>query len=302
MSRSLGKYFLEELKNGYLNPLLEFVKQDDTLFFAIRDNCVNLYYRGGNLLKVKMKPDGGYEATFDTNYFLHGNVTLPESIFFDKATVEKWVNLFPRLKHEMDVYFATYKKPEREFQQLVARENSRSTISNSTDYFIVDIEYAEPKINARFDMIAIKWLSKGAIRKNGDSCRLALIEMKYGDAALTGNAGLKKHIKDIEKMDLKKMDIIKNEAVNIFEQLCELKLIQFSEGGNSNQIKTLTNMLPEFIFLLANHDPESTILKEEVKQINPLSNAELKFATASFMGYGLFENDIISLNDFKRHL
>jgi len=46
--------------------------------------------------------------------------------------------------------------------------------------------------------MAIRWLA--AQRKNGSNCKAALIEMKYGDGALGGSAGLVKHLKDMEKL------------------------------------------------------------------------------------------------------
>lgn len=53
--RELSKDFLNNLKSakGLLHPILERVEQDDTLMLAIRDNYINIYYRGGSLLKVK---------------------------------------------------------------------------------------------------------------------------------------------------------------------------------------------------------------------------------------------------------
>jgi len=94
----------------------------------------------------------------------------------------------------MDEYFSIHGKAEREFQQLIARENNNSAISNESEYFISDIEVAKP--NARFDIMAICWLADQ--RKNGNKCKAALIEMKYGDSALTGSASLLKHLKDME--------------------------------------------------------------------------------------------------------
>jgi hypothetical protein len=252
------------------------------------------------LLKIE-KQTNCYKATFDSNYFTDKNLLLPESIFSDKGAVDEWVNLFPALKHEMDKWFVKHRKSEREFQQLVARENNYSPVSNATDYFIVDIEYNDAAINANFDMIAIKWLSNGPSRKRTDSCSLSFIEMKYADNALKGSAGLIKHLDDIKKINPTEMGLIKQDAINVFKQLRELGLIQLNE--NENIIEKLSNDLPEFIFLLANHDHESTILKGELLLINSLpTNVELKFATANFMGYGLWEKNIIDLNEFKNKI
>jgi hypothetical protein len=52
-----------------------------------------------------------------------------------------------------------------------------SSISNETEYFISDIELADPSIGARFDMLAVRWLASD--RKDGNHCKAVLIEMKY---------------------------------------------------------------------------------------------------------------------------
>jgi hypothetical protein len=298
--RGLSITFLSELQKGYLHSLVDYIKQDETLFLAIRENYINIYYRGGNLLKLEQPNPNidAYKATFDTNYFKSSNLELPPPNVSNEEQISAWINVFSSLRHTMDVYFSAHSKLEREFQQLVARENSYSKLSNATDYFIVDIEYAVK--DARFDMIAIKWISSE--RKKTDSCKLALIEMKYADGALSGVSGIKKHIEDVANILRDDMKELKQGAVECFKQLRELGLIQFSEKGNSHQIDELTNELPEFIFLLANHDPESTILKRELETILPLENAELKFAVSSFMGYGLFDENMKNLEDFKKLL
>ncbi|MDR1582860.1 MAG: hypothetical protein LBS55_06310 [Prevotellaceae bacterium] len=304
VERKLEKEFLTDLKNGFLKGLIDYIKQDETLFLAIRENYINVYYRGGNLLKLELELEpssGKYKATFNTNYFKgNSNIELPPEFISDSKQISEWINAFPSLKHAMDRHFSKNSKSEREFQQLVARENNYSPVSNATDYFIVDIEYVEN--DARFDMVAIKWISDVPNRKKTDSCRLALIEMKYGDSALQGFSGIQEHIEDIAKITKEDVEIIKQSAINCFEQLRELDLIRFSKEGNSHQVETLTDEKPEFIFLLANHNPASSILKKELESIPSLENVELKFCTASFMGYGLFDDRMENLADFKLKL
>ena len=93
-------------------------------------------------------------------------------------------------------------KAEREFQQLIARENNCSTISNETEYFVTDIEFADSSVGARFDLLAVRWLASQ--RRNISKCRPALIELKYGDGALGGSAGLIKHLEDVSRILLDK--------------------------------------------------------------------------------------------------
>jgi hypothetical protein len=58
--RQLSGNFYDDLisDNGLLHPLLERLKQDHTLMPAIRGKYINIYYRGGNILKVEEQSKG----------------------------------------------------------------------------------------------------------------------------------------------------------------------------------------------------------------------------------------------------
>lgn len=50
--RALDEVFIKDLQVGKLKDFLERVKKDDTLCLEIRDNYINIYYRGGSLFKI----------------------------------------------------------------------------------------------------------------------------------------------------------------------------------------------------------------------------------------------------------
>jgi hypothetical protein len=256
---------------------------------------VNIYYRGGNILKIEEK-DGSFNAWFDRNY-LDENKTrvsndLP-ALLVSSDDVKKWIDVIPFLKHEMDLWFGKHPKNERECQQLMLRENNIGNSAKGTDYFICDIEYAN--LNRRFDLIAVHWPSSAAERKNDIGLGLAFIEMKYLDNALTGNAGLKKHIEDINNFlgEQDNLSNIKDEIKNIFNQKLELGLI-----NNQKSIASFSDDKPEFILALVNHDSESSILRNELKKLPYCPNAEIKIATSNFIGYGLYSQGIYDLDEF----
>ena len=64
--RMLSERFMNDLMqpDGLLIPILVRVKQDQTLMLAIREDNINIYYRGGNLLQLHQK-NGSYQAFFD---------------------------------------------------------------------------------------------------------------------------------------------------------------------------------------------------------------------------------------------
>lgn len=307
--RELSKKFMDDLKetSGWLHPILMRIKQDHTLMLAIRGDCINIYYRGGNILRVEEQIRGSYKTSFDNKYNLSEKTIpdLPPAIKCQDDTI-KWIGAFPHLKEIMDIYFSKHPKAEREFQQLVARENNYSTISNDSEYFISDIEFADSDLNARFDLLAIRWLASH--RRSGSNCRAALIEMKYGDAALGGKAGLLKHLKDIDALfsNHKYKDLLET-MESQFNQLDELNLLNFNRNSNGTKVKLVDSDKPEVIFLLANHNPRSTQLRSilddpEVVAYGESQNFDLRFFVSSFAGYGLHADCMLNLTQFRELL
>ncbi|MGO9620042.1 MAG: hypothetical protein ACLPT6_01380 [Desulfobaccales bacterium] len=307
--RKLSKTFMHDLEDkGLLHPILKRVQRDDTLMLAIRDNYINIYYRGGNILKVKYNSaKQSYRASFDPKYegTCEDYLPLPDlpDTLDGPVHVRTWIDAIPFLKEIMDCYFATTReKPEREFQQLVARENNYSTISNESEYFITDIEFADSGLGARFDMLGIRWLAKE--RKDGSNCKAALMEMKYADAALGGISGLLEHLKDIDSfISSERYNSLLETMEAQFEQLADLELLRFNRSSNFTKLKLSKDKPPEVIFLLANHNPRSpkliNILKHpEIVEYGQSERFDLRFFVASFAGYGLHGICMLPLSEF----
>ena len=298
------KMFKDFQEGGVLHDLLDYVQSDDTLDLEFRgEGRANIYYRGGSLFCIERSGDG-YTLAFDTQYCTECDEGLEKT-----PSLRAAVGLIPLYKHAMDVWFAKNRKYEREFQQVVVRENNRhGAISHASDYYIVDIEYAynvnvsDKKTQARFDMIAVKWLSKSNERQNPLAPTLAIIEMKYGDGALGGSAGLKKHLEDFGTLVKNgELDDFCADYSNVFNQKCALGLIP---GKESARIK-ITQRDIELIFLIANHDPDKTGLATIVAEIADLTMEypyPIRFAYASMMGYCLYADQMKSLEEMQKFL
>jgi hypothetical protein len=294
--RGLTDYFINELKSGLLLPILHLVQLDATLCLEIRDNYINIYYRGGNAIKIEEK-QGAFNAGFDRKYLNQELTKVPDlpALLNCPEDMEVWMDAIPFLKHEMDLWFGNNPKNEREFQQLMLRENNLGNSAKSTDYFICDIEYANH--TGRFDLIAVQWPSSSVYRKNNRNLGFAFIEMKYLDNALKGSAGLRKHIEDINIFLSKNenLESVKEEMKVIFNQKRDLGLIK-----NHKAIESFNNDKPEFILALINHDPASSILRNELERLPDCPHADIKVATSNFMGYGLYSQNIYGLDEFLR--
>jgi hypothetical protein len=271
---------------------------------AIRDSYINIYYRGGNLLKIEEQAKGSYRSSFDTQYNKDQQTlpSLPKSIS-NQDDAKSWVDAIPHLKEIMDLFFSNNSKPEREFQQLVVRENNFSTISNESEYFISDIEFAESSIGARFDMLAIRWLASQ--RTNGSKCRPALIEMKYGDSALEGKSGLAAHLKDIKSLisDRSRYSALLSTMETQFNQLDELGLLNFNRSLRGTKVKLSVDEKPEVMIILANHNPRRSKLAEilnkfAIKEYEQSKKFDLRFYIAQFAGYGLHADSMVTLPHF----
>jgi hypothetical protein len=303
MQRKLSDEFMSALKEGELNAILKLVTNDDTLDLEIRDEYINIYYRGGSILKISSSTKKDFfDYHFDEKY---AKQQKPYQESLNNTLNERdWNLFFPIAKQVMDLYFSKSQKSEREFQQLVVRENNYSPIANGTDYYIVDIEYDNHK-NARFDLIGVEWQSEGSKRKLSGKYkpRLVLIEMKYGDKALTGNAGLEKHVDDIEEFlsNQQTVDDFKSEMIKLFDQKRKLGLIPklaYTKGNNRNEVNEFAEEV-DFAFLLANHDPASKKLGAELLNLSLTpSKDKIKIITANFMGYGIYKDNVFTLNEF----
>ena len=302
MERLLSAAFMEDLQSGILHNLLERVRSDDTLMLAIRKGYINIYYRGGNILRLEEKPSRIYNAHFDVNYGLGDSKQLPPSQVASSNDIETWIEYFPILKHTMDSWFSRNPKMEREFQQLVVRENNSSPVSNETEYFMVDIELADSSLGARFDMMAIKWPAKA--RKSGE-VRLALIEMKYGDGALTGKSGIAEHLQQLQNClcDLEKRKKLCAMAEGQINQLNQLGLLRHKKGAEREFFVDGSSI--EAIFLFANHNPRSPKLLDELKSLEGVFRSieeqnifMPRFFVASTAGYAMHDICMVGIDDY----
>lgn len=316
-SRCLSEQFRQDLmggdkkgnkEEGLLFPLTSLVKKEHSLSLEIRYNYINIYYRGGSLLKLSAVKNKNhtYKPFFEIKYGRNDVEVdtlikkLPSQIS-SRGDLERWLYNFTRLKSVMDSWFIDNPKKEREFQQMVVWENNNSSIAGSTDYFIIDIEYAN-RNGGRFDMVAIQWDSDMTARKlqSKDLPKLCFIEMKYGDTALDGRSGIVEHAKQWKEYLSSNIEDIKTEMLTLFQQKRYLELIA-SLKENRNEIESFSNEV-DCIFLIANHDPSSRKLKESILELEKIEipGVIIKFSASNFMGYGLFKENVLKIDEFQK--
>jgi len=205
MARKISnEIFYNSLTKGELMCAMQCVAEDKkNLSLQIRKDYLNIYYRGGNILKI----NGVNSFFFNENYFGKENPNR-------KGEKEKLVDIFrsknykvffDNAKSIMDKWLDNFPKPEREEQHKLIVENSDEQIAS--DFVIIDIEFEvsteaeykskrficnkkgqEFRKKPRFDIIAIR-------KKDNMLC---VIELKKGTKALKNNSGIDDHLEDFD--------------------------------------------------------------------------------------------------------
>ena len=295
--RALGGAFLVDLADGVLAPLLEGVKLDATLSLELRGEYINVYYRGGSLLRVSASgPAGGYDVFFDGRYFRGEDVVDYPGAVDAAEDVRHLFEVTPFLKRAMDRFFPKRRNEEREVQQRIVYDNNVSSIALGTDYYACDIEYASSY--GKFDIVAVHWPSSQE-RKRSRNRRLVFIEVKHGDDALSEASGIVAHVRDVNAFasDAGRLGEIKSDMVRVFNQKRSLGLLECNKD-----LKSFGTEKPLFVLMLANHDPDSIKLRRELGKLPPSPHVELRLGTASFLGCGLYDQGIHTLDQSKARL
>ncbi len=179
------------------------VKNDKSLDLQIRDGYLNIYYRGGSLLKISGFRGRQLSFKIAEKYFKRNeglgadNSWLPKGDK-DSHDVSLWLSVFDELKNTMNEWFVENKdNAERSMQQQLC---STSTQNPDSSWIVIDVEYAAWLHNedrgrklCRFDMIAVKRASL----KSSKPLTIYVVEFKQGNKALKGVAGIESHAKDL---------------------------------------------------------------------------------------------------------
>ncbi|MBO5971595.1 MAG: hypothetical protein J6Q07_01115 [Alistipes sp.] len=306
MARAISDIFLNDLLNGSLSEIREIILKDDTLMLDLRGKSIMVYYRGGKLLEIK-ENGKSYQFICGDKQYIAPNFTIPNVEFADDGScdtslIEEYIAKF---KYNMDIYFGgiriNNKKPKRhslenEIRQHIVRENNFTKIAKDTDYFILDTECGIGN-GKKIDFVAIEWISKTNARKlqNGYRPKLVFFELKYGGESMARNSGLKSHLDDFKlfKENNKMVESFKKDMLEVLEQKRKLGLIPYLNCENKNDIKEFADDI-ELIFLIANYKKNSEVLMREIEQME-----EFQMITASYLGYGLYKNNLVDKSILK---
>lgn len=260
-----NKLLWYKLTEGCYKEIIEFAadKQNE-LDVQIRDNYLNIYYRGGNFLRIKPKC---YE--FDEFYF-HIDVKEIRKTHLknnikngDKKAIIKWQTYKNKRKELLSILdepngIHQYSTETKEImnkwldaQKSIGvshdEKNEQQNISmnnwGNTDYTVIDVEYQVSETSSfyyneeestkrpRFDIIAVD-----------DEGQLYVIELKKGLGAIEGKSGIKSHI------DSFKHTIGRDYEGDFINEMSEMINQKKQLGLIDNNTFININLKPKFIF------------------------------------------------------
>ncbi len=292
---NLSRAFLKRLKEGDLSPIIKKIIDDMELDVQVRGNYLNVYYRGGNILRIKPQ-----SLQFDKFYFYLGNPKGFPKSYVEKAAMgkqneisprtkqpiptqieakqiiseleEKYKNLmlllpenpekfFAKAKSIMDAWFDKWKHQERDDQQAITERNK--TADSESDLAVIDIEFAV-SINKPYNKAKN---SKGenklcrfdiiAVDSKG---QLYVVELKQNEAADSddNSANVKVHKKDFD-------DTIGNDIDCLFaKEMAQVVNIKKELGLLPENVDIDTTLKP--IFAVAYSGKESDVFNEKYRE------------------------------------
>lgn len=226
--------------DGVLSPLLNLVKSDKDLVLQIRNNYINIYYKGGNMLKVTHGP--GY--VFDHEYFKGIDIMDEKAQKCERNNLlniikieHNFAKFILEAKTVMDAYWKWLEKQGKSLEEKNEQHYLCVCNDETTEYTVIDLEFQvsticdyryqkppcpygrkrnEEKTSPRFDIIAVR---------NSDK-RLCVIELKKGVGALSSKkSGVGDHADSFEGSIMRNKQSFIREIKKIIEDKKELHLL-----------------------------------------------------------------------------
>src|SRR5690242_9911479 len=237
--RKISQTFIDCLKSGFLSEITEYVRRDHDLNLEIRDNYINIYYKGNSLLKLTEAGSRLYYKAEIHRKFLE-DLTIP--LEFTKSSLPEFMKAVPHLKENIGRY--GQRSLELEYEQMLIHANNFEP-RNNTEYFIVDRQYSVKE--GRFDLTGAYWSRRG--RQKNREASVCLMEIKFA---------LNSDIQLVHEQLARYYEPIRNNAAQIAEEMegilqqkLALKLYdQPSEQLNAMKTLTFSRDIRDFQFIL----------------------------------------------------
>ena len=284
--RTLSDNYLHDLKSGFLSGLMTQVHQDRDLDLEIRQDYVNIYFKGNSLLKLRQIRPSRYRIDIHPKFTQ--NMAFPDLI--DEATTYFFLAQVPQIKENI----IQHGKPsiEIEYEQMIIRANNYEPRNNS-EYFIVDRQVAAGKAG-RFDLTGFYWPRQG--RRRGQTVPVCLFEIKFA---------LNQDIQDVHAQLERYYQAVKErpeeiavETQTMLRQKLELGL--FNQSPERLEVLQTLTLSPhlcdyQFILILIDYNPNSQLF-------NPRNLALCSFAKqvrVLHSGFAMWGSNLRSVSEMQ---
>lgn len=285
--RKLSENFIDNLKNGFLSPITQGVINDKDLDLQIRDNYLNIYFKGNSLLKLSEAPNFKYKVDIHPKFLLGTNIP---NFIKNRVDTDLFLKAVPILKD--NILKNKKSSLEVEYEQLIIRANNQEKRNNS-EYFIVDRQYAID--NERFDLLGVYWDRN--LRRRNQTIMPCLMEVKFALNTDIREAH-KQLLRYYEKIQ-KNMAKLSQELETMFRQKLQLG-IYMQDPNRLEAMKTLkvSNDLNlfQFILILVDYNPYSSLLNLEPLSTLPFSNQIKIFRS----GFSMWSKNIKTVKELSR--
>jgi hypothetical protein len=276
--------FLHCLQTGFLSEITKRVKKDRDLNLEIRENYINIYFKGNALLKLT---EAGVLQRYKVEIHKKFSEGLEIPFELTEGNVHEFVTNMPFIKENIIKY--GQRSIELEYEQMIIRANNYEP-RNNTEYFIVDRQYTVKE--GRFDLTGIHWKMQG--RQKNRKASVCLMEIKFA---------LNQDIQHVHEQLAKYYGPIKNNAAKIAEEMeavfkQKLELGLYNHPLNRlNAMKTLRFSKDiddfQFILVLVDYNPNSRLFAlDELKQL-PFATQIKVFRS----GFGMWEHNVIPIQN-----
>lgn len=225
MALDYEQYLSIRLKSLYCNDerytrLRELIKSDKEVVFAVRKDEIHVYYLGGRILKIT-KSNDKLKFSFDWKYAkkkkgsdeLNEHGEIIKTLTSNPYDVDLWVEHFDVLKRCMKNFRENVShNAERQLQQALELENR----DFNGEVVVVDNEYGVRELHIQSSKLCKVDLVVLFMGEDG-KYKICLTELKKGDGATGGKAGIKDHIYDFKVFTGKRKDDIVKSVENLIK-------------------------------------------------------------------------------------
>ncbi|MCL5960058.1 MAG: hypothetical protein M1358_12240 [Chloroflexi bacterium] len=261
---------------------------DRDLLLEIREDYINVYYKGYSLLKLSQARDR-YLVGIHKKFQVPSISELPT--LGTQADTQEFVRAIPAIKER--ILSIGKGGNEIEYEQNLIRANNGEPRLN-TEYFVIDRQVVSAGHQGRFDLIAVYWSSAG--RRPRQIVPLILLEVKFG--LNTDIANIHKQLEGYYESLPDPIAGLAEEAEILLRQKVQLGLIH--QGPRQlAALETLSVSRSKkdlrFGVVLVDYNPHSKLLN-----IDALSKLEFSERIDLFyVGFGLWRDSAIRIHPSK---